>query len=93
MISISSINGRLKFGFNDNNLSQKYRTWSPVAGMLVYKNNTLFLNLVVEKETPQTLIFEKKDVLGIDRGVNNILICSNNQFFDSKELKAIKGRY
>jgi len=93
MISISSINGRLKFSFNDNRLSQKYKTWNPVAGMLVYKNSNLFLNVVVEKETPQTLIFEKKDVLGIDRGVNNILVCSNNQFFNSKKLKNIKGKY
>ncbi len=93
MISISSISGRLKFSFNDNRLSQKYKTWSPVAGMLVFKNSNLFLNLVVEKETPQTLIFEKKDVLGIDRGVNNIIVCSNNQFFNSKKLKNIKGKY
>lgn len=93
MISISSINGRLKFSFKDNKLSQKYKTWSPAAGMLVYKNGNLFLNLVVEKETPQSLDFEKKDVLGIDRGVNNIIVCSNNQFFNSKKLKAVKGRY
>lgn len=93
MISISSINGRLKFRFKDNKLSEKYKTWSPVAGMLVFKNSNLFLNLVVEKETPQALIFEKKDVLGIDRGVNNILVCSNNQFFNSKKLKNIKGKY
>lgn len=93
MISISSINGRLKFSFNDNRLSEKYNAWSPVAGMLVFKNSNLFLNLVVEKETPQALIFEKKDVLGIDRGVNNILVCSNNQFFNSKKLKNIKGKY
>lgn len=93
LISISSINGRLKFGFKDNKISKKYKSWSPIAGTLSYKNDNLFLNLVVEKETPQTLKFEAKDVLGIDRGVNNILVCSNNKFFNSKKLRAIKGKY
>lgn len=92
-ISISSIKGRLKFGFNSNKQLNKYVDWKPKAGMLIYRNNNLFLNVVIEKEKPTTQQATAKDVLGIDRGINNILVCSNNQFFNSKNLKRVKGKY
>jgi len=91
-ISISSVEGRLKLSFNKNPQIQKYVDWSPVAATLIFRDNKLYLNVVVEKETP-TVNAEKYAVLGIDRGINNILACSNNQLFNSHHLKAVKGRY
>lgn len=32
-------------------------------------------------------------ILGVDRGVNNIAVCSNNKFYNSKKLRKVKGRY
>lgn len=93
MISMSSINGRLKFNYKDNRLSNKYKQWIPVAGTLSYKNNNMYLNIVVEMDAPIKMQTQPEDILGIDRGINNILVCSNNQFFNSKKLKLIKGRY
>ncbi len=90
-ISISSVKGRLKFQFKDTSMTLKYKGWKPIAGVLSYKNKRLYLNLVVEKEKPYSL--QKNNILGIDRGINNILVCSNNQFFNSKHLKQIKGKY
>jgi IS605 OrfB family transposase len=91
LISISSIEGRKKLTFNTNPIIEKYSDWSPVAGTLSYRKGNLFLNLVVEKVNPQSI--SGGNVLGIDRGINNILVCSNNQFFNSKHLKEVKGRY
>jgi IS605 OrfB family transposase len=91
-ISISSIAGRIKLEFRKHPQITKYEDWSPKAGTLCYKDNKLYLNLVVEKEAPK---LQKPDngVLGIDRGINNILVCSNNQFFNSNHLKDLKGKY
>ena len=36
---------------------------------------------------------EGGDILGIDRGINNIAVCSNNVFYNSKKLRKIKGNY
>jgi IS605 OrfB family transposase len=33
------------------------------------------------------------EALGVDRGVNNIAVCSNGKFFNSKKLKKVKARY
>jgi putative transposase len=32
-------------------------------------------------------------VLGIDLGLRNLAVCSNNRFFNSKEIKRVKGIY
>ncbi len=93
LISISSGSGRLKINFKDNPQSLKYKEWKPIAGALLYKNSNLYLNVVVEKENPKVIEFTENEILGIDRGVNNILVCSNNQFFNSKHLKKVKGQY
>jgi len=47
--------------------------------------------LVVERETPTPV--SDGELLGIDRGINNIVVCSNNQFVNSKHLRAVKGKY
>jgi len=92
LISISSINGRKKLKFAiDNPILTKYKDWSAVAGQLCFKNKQLYLNVILQKENLVKLIPNK--VLGIDRGINNIVVCSNNQFFSSNHLKAIKGEY
>jgi IS605 OrfB family transposase len=96
LISISSINGRKKFGFQTNKIIEKYKDWKPVAGMLSYKQKRLYLNLVVEKDNSKINlggIKVRKEILGIDRGINNILVCSDNKFYNSKHLKNIKGKY
>ena len=96
LISISSINGRKKITFQTHRLIEKYKDWKPIAGMLCFKQKQLYLNLVVEKDSPQINlggIEIQKDILGIDRGINNILVCSNNLFYNSKHLKKIKGKY
>lgn len=96
LISISSINGRIKLNFNSHKQFDRYKDWNAIAGTLSYRKDKLFLNIIVEKETPKInlgSINTEKDILGIDRGINNILVCSNNQFFNSKNLKKIKGKY
>jgi IS605 OrfB family transposase len=92
LISISSIKGRKKLTFLRNNpLILRYKDWSAVAGHLCFKNKQLYLNVVLQKESPIKIVTNK--ILGIDRGLNNIAVCSNNQFFNSAHLKDIKGKY
>ena len=92
-ISVSSAYGRIKFKFTDNPLTLKYKSWQPVSGRLSYRNGQLFLNVVVKTESPCLQTFSLNELLGIDRGVNNIAVCSNNDFFNSKRLKNTKGKY
>ena len=36
---------------------------------------------------------EKERIIGIDRGCKHIAVCSDNTFFDSKQLRNVKGKY
>jgi len=78
---------------NPNPQLEKYAEWKPVAGTLSFKQNQLYLNLVVEKKSPAKVAVSASDFLGIDRGINNILVCSNNQFLNSAHLRKVKGEY
>ena len=91
--SISSADGRQKLTFKPNYISTKYKDWKPVAGTLSYKNKILKLHIIVEKENPKIELKQNPNILGLDRGINNILVSSNNQFFNSKKLKNTKGKY
>ena len=51
--------------------------------------------MVLEKESPNINInnFKITDFIGMDRGIKNIVVGSNKQFFKSLHLKEIKGKY
>jgi len=95
LISISSIHGRKKINFKDNPITLKYKGWTAIAGTLCFKNNNLYLNLVLEKENPKINLENIKptDFIGLDRGIKNIAVGSNNQFFTSSRLRKVKGKY
>jgi len=92
-LSISSIDGRLKFDFRLNKHTEKFKNWSVKGAHLKLYKNRILLFLTVELETPQPIINTNTRLLGIDQGINNIIVCSNNQFFNSKHLRYIKGKY
>jgi transposase len=58
---------------------------------LVIRGNNAFLNVKVKM--PDAAVKAVGKVLGIDRGILNVAVCSDNTFFDSKRLRAVKGRY
>lgn len=89
--SISSIKGRIKGKVIVADYFKKYLFWDIGGCTLQYKNNTFFLNVFVKQDTPK-LIGENK-VLGIDRGINNVAVCSDNTFINSKEIHNVKGKY
>jgi len=91
LVSVSTTNGRKKFNVSIPEYFKKYLNWDCKAGVLVLKGNQLWLNLIFNKE--KEVNNHPKDILGLDRGINNIAVCSDNVFYNSKQLKNIKGRY
>ena len=91
LVSISTINGRKKFNVAIPKYFKKYLDWDCKASVLVLKGNQLWLNMVFHKE--KTIDARPKTFLGLDRGINNIVVASDNTFYNSKQLKKIKGRY
>lgn len=91
LISVSTVNGRKKFNVSVPEYFKKYLGWNCKAGVLILKNNQLCFNLIFSKENITNI--HPKTVLGIDRGINNIVVTSDNEFYNSGQLKNVKGRY
>jgi len=90
-LALTTTQGRIKVGIVNNPfVKEDVKDFSSTCE-LSYRNGNWYLTVFVETECEEPL--PTKDILGIDRGVKNIAVCSNNQFFNSKHLKNVKGKY
>ncbi len=92
-VSIYSVDGRIHAPVVLYDYLKKYETWRCKISVLVWDRikRQFYLNVVVENRAPIEPV--RGDTLGIDRGLNNVAVCSNNMFFDSATIKATRGRY
>lgn len=93
MVSLSTIDGRIKISVNIPKYYDQCTDWQVKSATLSYDIHIrkLRLHLVVEKETPQKL--EPTSFLGVDSGILNHAVFSNNLFFASSHIRNVKGRY
>ena len=91
IISLSTIEGRKKIVPNIPKYFSKYLSGEIKSIVIFYKNNRIFGRMITEVQTPDKI--EVKNVLGIDRGIINPVVTSNNQFFNSKNIRRVKGKY
>jgi putative transposase len=56
-----------------------------------YTKNACYLNAQVEQPDPEPIAGDKW--IGVDLGINNIAVCSDNTFWQSGPVKAVKGKY
>jgi len=89
-VSLTTVHGRLNFPFKHYNYLDMWKGEYTNAQLVIRKNG-IFLNVQVNLPDPEENVAGK--VLGVDRGILNIAVCSDNTFFDSKHLRAVKGRY
>jgi len=89
-VSLTTVDGRLDFGFNHFSYLDTWKGQYSNAQLVIRKKH-VFLNVQVFLSDVSVVATGK--VLGIDRGIVNVAVCSDNTFFDSKHLRAVKGRY
>lgn len=91
-VSIATIKGRIKATFDIPKCYQEYVNWEVRSSTLKYdvRNDTFFLHVIFRTESPKP---SGDKVLGIDRGIVNIAVCSNNVFFNGKQIKNVRGKY
>lgn len=89
--AITTTQGRIKVGIINNPfIKEDVENFSSTCEVS-FRRGSWYLTVFVETKCKDQL--PTKDILGIDRGCNNIAVCSNNQFFNSKQLKKVKGKY
>jgi len=91
MISLLTINGRVKVPIQVPKYFQKYLTWRRKSAELFIRKNKVYINIVFDKSNPE--VKPSGITIGIDRGINNIAVASNNKFYSGKQVKRICNKY
>lgn len=92
-VSIYSVDGRIHAPVALYDYIKKYKDWRCKISVLIWDRtkHEFYISVVVENRTPVEP--SKGDVMGIDRGLNKVAVCSNNMFFDSSRINATRGKY
>jgi IS605 OrfB family transposase len=95
--SLTTTGGRLNFSFTHYEYLDTWRGTYTSAQLLLRKGRA-FLNVQVEVAADAEMKEDKETgragmVLGVDRGVLKVAVCSDNTFFGSSRLRSVKGRY
>jgi IS605 OrfB family transposase len=91
VISLATIRGRKKTKINIPTHFLKYIGGKISCATISFKNGKIEGRFVSGLPTPEKI--KVKNILGIDRGILNPVVTSNNQFFNSKEIRRVKGKY
>ena len=83
--------GRLRYDFRLADYYQKYATWEIMNAQLKVTKNACYLNVQVEQPDPEPMVKDTR--IGVGLGINNIAVCSDNAFWQSGPVKAVKGKY
>ncbi len=92
-VSIYSVDGRIHAPVVLHEYLRKYAGWNCKISVLIWDRikRRFFLSVVVEDRTIVKPV--EGETLGIDRGLKNVAVCSNNEFYDSSEINATRGKY
>lgn len=90
--TIATNEGRIKALFYVPASYEKYFGWTIKSSTVSYRKRSkeFYLHVSLESSDPKTV--EEMKVLGIDRGIVNIAVCSNNKFYNSKAVKNVRAR-
>jgi predicted transposase len=90
-VSLTTVNGRQKFDVYIPDYFKQYLTDTYTSAQLIVKKGQAFLN--IQSEIDGNAIDTNSRILGIDRGILNIVTCEDNTFVNAKHLRAVKGEY
>lgn len=88
IVSMTTLEGRKKFQFVVYGQSARYlEDWRRRSADLVVRRGKVYLHIVFEKDMED--IKPSGKITGIDRGIRNIAVTSDNVFFSGRNVKRI----
>ncbi len=89
--SILTLSGRISVSFGVPGYFKQYLAWTRKSSELFQIGDKTYLYLSFEKEQQNTV--QTGQCLGVDRGVKNIAVTSNNHFFGGGQVRKLIKRY
>ena len=89
-VSITTIQGRKKYNVFVPEYFSIYKTWKVKGATIGVSHKFLRLQVCVETDNPE--FCNNKNVLGIDLGIKNFAVLSNNTFIKGKKIRRVKRK-
>jgi len=93
IVTLASMRGRIKATFPISEYHRQYLSWTVTSSTLSYDRKTRIFSWHVSVERPDVMPVQEVQVLGIDRGIVNVAVCSDNTFFNSSRMKNTRAKY
>lgn len=90
-VTLASINKRVNVPTKIPDYFKKYTDWKVVSAKLSYNGHKLVLGIVVEERTPS--VRPPNTIIGVDTGILNHAVLSNDKFYRSSHIRKVKGEY
>lgn len=92
-VTLASTKGRVKATFSIPGYYRQYLDWGLRTSTLKYnrQQDIFYLHVTIRRQSPKSV--NGTEILGIDRGIVNIAVTSNNGFFNSKPVKKVRAKY
>lgn len=90
-VSVQTLTGRVKCKFIVPRYFKQYLSWKRCSADLFVRRNKVFLNVAFEKTVEN--IKPSGRFVGIDRGVKQLAVTSDNRFFGGGHVKRVSRRY
>ena len=91
-VSLATVQGRILVKYSIPQYFRKYNDWERKGIELIYRDKVFYLNFVVQKKIPKTKV-HCGEIIGVDRGIKNIAVDSNNNFYTGKNTREVKRKY
>jgi IS605 OrfB family transposase len=91
-VSLATVNGRILLKYSIPKYFKKYDEWERRGIELICRDKVFYLNFVVQKKIPVSNV-HCGEVIGVDRGIKNIAVDSNNCFHSGKHVREVKRKY
>jgi IS605 OrfB family transposase len=91
-LSLLTIEGRKRLPLHISNYHEQFFDlfWKHCSADLCIHGNSVYLHVVFEKDIPDAPRSGK--LVGIDRGINNVAVTSDNKFYSGKHVKKVCDR-
>ena len=90
-LSILTTEGRKKFDIKVPEYFKQYLNWRRKSAELFLRGNSVFISIVFEKDVEDPV--KTDQVLGVDRGIRQVAVTSDNRFFGGGKVRRISERY
>lgn len=91
LVSINTIKGRKKYAIKIPSYFERYDFKTSDSARIRTKRSRIFIDIIVDVISPKKQRIRR--IVGVDRGVYNPAVTSDNTFFNSRKLREVKGRY